>query len=103
MHLLLARGADVNAQGGRYRNALSAACESRRKDIVEPLLEKGADINGLNAGYYRTTLQATCEKGNYEMVHFMLERGADVNAQGGQHGNALQAGQTACYIGTAGK
>jgi ankyrin repeat protein len=39
---LLSKGADVNAQGGRYGNALQAASQRGHSAIVELLLSKGA-------------------------------------------------------------
>ena len=50
--MLLRAGADVNAQGGVYGNALCAARYGRQKDtgIVEILLEAGAqDISTAGA------------------------------------------------------
>jgi len=45
MNLLLEKGADVNAQGGHYGNALQAAASEGHGMIVNLLLEKGADVN----------------------------------------------------------
>lgn len=41
---LLERGADVNAQGRHYGNALQAACFGGYDKIAQMLLERGADI-----------------------------------------------------------
>jgi len=45
--LLIKRGADVNEQGGQYGNALQAASAGviEKKDIVELLLDRGANVN----------------------------------------------------------
>ena len=43
MKLLLENGADVNAEGGKYRNALQAALSEGHKEIVKLLLDKGAE------------------------------------------------------------
>ena len=57
MELLLERGADVNAQGGYYSNALWAASWKGHQEVVELLLERGADVN-TQGGYYSNALQA---------------------------------------------
>ncbi len=38
-------GADVNMQGGEYGNALQAASVGGDVEIVQQLLEHGADVN----------------------------------------------------------
>lgn len=43
--MLLDKGADVNAQGSNYGNALQAALSRGYKTVVQMLLDKGADIN----------------------------------------------------------
>jgi hypothetical protein len=45
VQLLLEKGADVNAQGGRYGNALQVASYRGHEAIVKLVLEKGADVN----------------------------------------------------------
>ena len=45
VELLLSKGADVNAQGGEYGNALQAASDGGHEKVVELLLSKGADVN----------------------------------------------------------
>ncbi|KAK0736729.1 hypothetical protein B0T21DRAFT_367415 [Apiosordaria backusii] len=42
---LLDEGADVNAQGGRYGNALQATSLGGHRKTVQLLLDKGADVN----------------------------------------------------------
>jgi hypothetical protein len=88
--MLLDKGADVNAQGGLYGNALQAALEKGDKEMATLLLDKGADINA-QGGLYGNALQAASQKGDKEMATLLLDKGADVNAQGGGYGNALQA------------
>src|SRR5277367_5560456 len=43
--LLVTAGADVNAQGGEYGNALCAASAEGHETVVRLLLENGTDIN----------------------------------------------------------
>jgi hypothetical protein len=88
--VLYEKGADVNAQGGYYGNALQAASYSGSKAIVALLLEKGADVNA-QGGHYGNALQAASWKGNEAIVPLLLKKGADVNTQSGYYGNALQA------------
>jgi hypothetical protein len=88
--VLAGGGADVNAQGGHYGNALQAASARGYTTIVQQLLERGADVNA-QGGYYGNALQAASAGGYAVVVQQLLERGADVNAQGGFYGNALQA------------
>ncbi|GAB1312302.1 Ankyrin repeat-containing domain protein [Madurella fahalii] len=73
----------------RYSWERAAASEGYN-DIVEILLEKGADVNA-QGGYYGTALQAAASEGDNDIVEILLEKGADVNAQGGEYGTALQA------------
>ena len=41
--MLLEKGADVNAQGGRFGNALQAASAGGHDKVVQMLLENGAN------------------------------------------------------------
>jgi ankyrin repeat protein len=43
--MLLNKGADVNAQGREYSNALYAALYRGHKQVVKILLNKDADVN----------------------------------------------------------
>ncbi|KAI0569585.1 ankyrin repeat domain-containing protein [Pyrenophora tritici-repentis] len=88
--LLLDKGADVNAQGGSYGNALQAASEGGHEAVVKLLLDNGADVNA-QGGYYSNALYAASSRGHEAVGKLLLDKGADVNAQGGYYGNALQA------------
>ncbi|SLM33828.1 P-loop containing nucleoside triphosphate hydrolase [Lasallia pustulata] len=88
VQLLLKNGADVNAQGGFYGNALEVASVYGHESVVQLLLKNGADVN---AQGYGNALQAASAGGHESVVQLLLENGADVNAQGGRYGNALQA------------
>ncbi|KAJ6574304.1 hypothetical protein B0H19DRAFT_934049 [Mycena capillaripes] len=52
-----ARWTDVNLQGGRYGSVLQAASFNRHKDIVQLLIEQGAD-RIVQGGHHGTRLQA---------------------------------------------
>ena len=87
---LLKRGADVNATGGQYGNALQAASYHGHEAVVQLLLDGGADVNA-SGGYYGSALQAASYHGHDRVVHLLLKNGANVNASGGYYGSALQA------------
>ncbi|KAH8714820.1 ankyrin repeat-containing domain protein [Phaeosphaeriaceae sp. PMI808] len=86
----LEKGADVNAQGGHYRNALQAASLQGHEQIVKLLIDGGADVNA-QGGDYGNAFQAASLHGHEQIVKLLIDRGANVNAQGGYYGNALQA------------
>jgi hypothetical protein len=87
---LLQLGADINAQGGCYGNALQAAAAWGSEMVVRSLLNSGADINA-QGGDYGNALRAAAALGNEMMVRLLLDSGADINAQGGDYGSALRA------------
>lgn len=99
IHNFIEAGADVNESGGLDSTTpLQAAASKGSTELVECLLEKGAEINA-SAGrsFGRTALQAACirhgEKGYMPPIKLLLSRGADVNASAGiKYGvTALQA------------
>ncbi|KAI4117565.1 MAG: hypothetical protein LQ338_007526 [Usnochroma carphineum] len=78
-----------------YGTVLHAASAGGHEEIVQIILEKGADVNA-QGGYFGTALQAASYMGHSAVVQILLEKGADVNAQGGYFGTALRA---ASYMG----
>jgi ankyrin repeat protein len=79
VRLLLDKGADVNAQGGRYGNALQAASWRRHEQVVKTLLDKAADVNA-QSREYGNALQAASEGGHEQVVKTLLDKGAEVKA-----------------------
>ncbi|KAF9775190.1 hypothetical protein IL306_006728 [Fusarium sp. DS 682] len=79
---LATEGADVNAQGGEYGNALQAASHYGFLEVVQLLLDEGADVNA-QGDFNGNALQAASSEGHLEIVQLLLDKGADVNAQGG--------------------
>jgi ankyrin repeat protein len=67
---LLEKGAEVNAQGGFYGNALQAASLRGHVEIVQRLLEEGAEVNA-QGGRYGNALQAASEGGHVEIVQVL--------------------------------
>jgi hypothetical protein len=84
----LKRGADVNAQSGKFCSALHVAAYYGHVEIVKTLLAAGADVN-LEGGWFGSALQAAIAADNEEVVDVLLEHGADVNIVGNP-GNALE-------------
>ncbi|KAF7293983.1 hypothetical protein MKEN_01462100 [Mycena kentingensis (nom. inval.)] len=87
---LIAAGADVNLQGGKYSTALQAAAFAGALDIVQALIAARADVN-LQGGKYGTALQAAAFAGSLDIVQALISARADVNLQGGWYSTALQA------------
>ncbi len=80
---LIADGSDVDAQDGHGNTALMHASSLDRPEIVEMLLNAGADVNSRNFFYESTALMCAAENGRANIVEILLNRGADVNAQDG--------------------
>jgi hypothetical protein len=59
VRFLLDKGADVNAQGGHFGNALQAASAKGHKKIVKVLLDQGADVHALSRKYCNVLQAAT--------------------------------------------
>ncbi|KGO75326.1 NACHT nucleoside triphosphatase [Penicillium italicum] len=82
--------AALNTQAGVFSNALQAAALGGHNNVVQTLLNHGADINA-QGGRYGNALQAASSRGHEKIVQILLNHGAYINAQGGRYGNALQA------------
>ena len=64
--------------GGRPQ-ALHVAIETKRRDMFELLLERGADVDGRNEAYDRwSPLMLACQRGQPDMRDRLIERGARV-------------------------
>lgn len=89
MKTLLENGANVDAQGGEYGNALQAAANSGCIQLFQVLLEEGANVIA-QGGRYGNALIAASMYGHVKVVHILVDEGADIDAQGGRYGNAQQ-------------
>lgn len=81
---------DVNSQGGYSGNPLQAASVNGYEDMVQQLLDRGANPNA-QGGKYGNALHAASKRGYGRAVELLLDHGADVNAQGRKYKSALQA------------
>ena len=82
--LLLANGADVNIKGhGDYTSLMWAAESAKTTEIMELLIEKGADINpiaqdGVNA-LIKAIFGVLSDSGSLDAVKLLIDKGMDVN------------------------
>jgi ankyrin repeat protein len=65
--MLVDAGADVNAQGGYYGNALQAASDGSHEKIVQTLLDSGTDQD-VKDQYGRTALFGAAANGHIAVV-----------------------------------
>ncbi|KAJ5157603.1 NACHT nucleoside triphosphatase [Penicillium canariense] len=87
---IVATDCDINAQGGRYGNALRVASLKGHTAVVQVLLKYQADVN-IQSGECGTALLAASLTGHKDVVDVLLSHNADVNIQSGDYGTALQA------------
>lgn len=76
--ILLERGAKPNRAKGKMSH-LSQCIEHQRWDIMEDLLQAGADPN-LPGFLNRSAFEEACESGHLEAAILMLKHGADVRS-----------------------
>ncbi|EHK40269.1 hypothetical protein TRIATDRAFT_322726 [Trichoderma atroviride IMI 206040] len=87
MKLFLERGADVNAECGKWGSALLAAATTGNLRALELLVESGANVNRPSKKG-RCLLTSLNEKST-QCLNFLLDSGADIEMQGGDDGTAL--------------
>lgn len=78
IHILLARGADVNQHDRLGTTPLQLAAEWGHIKIVKLFLSRGADINQ-RGRFYSTPLHQAAENGHVMIVKLLLAHGADVD------------------------
>ncbi len=92
VRMLLDHGAIIDTQGFDKETPLLEASYYGYKDIVQILLEKGADVNlqyGPKGKSPHTALAAACAPGNADIVRLLINSGADVNSFDRRYGTAL--------------
>ena len=70
-------GADVEVRDDRGWTPLRLACIYKRLDIIELLLNNGANIEASFGGM--TSLMDACNSGYFDVVKMLIEHGADVH------------------------
>jgi outer membrane protein assembly factor BamB len=74
---LISEGADVSAKSRNGMIPLHWAALNGHKDIVELLIQKGADVN---AGP-QTPLLFACQRGKKDVIELLISKGADINVK----------------------
>ncbi|KAK3269039.1 hypothetical protein CYMTET_22493 [Cymbomonas tetramitiformis] len=83
---LVDKGAEVDAEDGKGRTALTVALAFGQEAAARALLEAGA---GVNAGTGRRPLHAAAEKGMVEMLIELAGKGVEVDAEDREGRTAL--------------
>ena len=87
--LLLARGANVNAKETRGgQSALMWAVAEKESQVVQALVEQGADVHDRSTGGF-TPLLFAAQQGDLDSARILLAAGADVNEGTPKDGSAL--------------
>ncbi|KAI9657407.1 MAG: hypothetical protein M1821_003089 [Bathelium mastoideum] len=91
--VLLENGADPNAKGKYYGNALQAACAKGHEQVVSLLInaERENSANTKSQSSSNLSLSGPSMKRQSREDFLLTHQQVDINAQGGYLGNALQA------------
>jgi uncharacterized protein len=87
----LNNSADPNREGKNGASPLEDASLKGFEQMIELLLDHGAQVNHVNAGSGTTALYAAASFGKGDVVKLLLERGADPNLCGMGHKSPYQA------------
>lgn len=77
--ILVHAGVDINRTDQYGNTAFLIACKTGQLDLIELLLQKGADINGRDLPFMSSPLSLACYQGKLETVKLLIDKGADVN------------------------
>ena len=87
---LLNHGADINSRStnSMKNTPLHAAVAGRKANVVQVLLDRGAEVNALQEGGW-TALHGAAQSGDRVMVEMLLAHGANASARAGNNQSAL--------------
>jgi ankyrin repeat protein len=93
IRFLINQGADPNVNMGHTRSIIKLATDLGDMEIIQVLIEAGADCNKVSSYYHPLNpLQTAVDMGNFELVEYFISVGADINwpAQEDRGATALQ-------------
>lgn len=95
----LDEGLPVDARSVFQSTLLHAAAGRGQWEVVELLLERGADVSAIDFGRMRrTALHLACHGGHIRTVEILRSRGADVHAQGRGWSKLVQGVRCGSFI-----
>ncbi|KAI1742086.1 ankyrin repeat-containing domain protein [Xylaria scruposa] len=91
VNILIDSCTNVNHQREHFGHALQTAAVFSNMEMIDFLINKGADLNQSDFAGYGSVLQAAAGSGNLEMAEFLVDKGADINQSSfGAYGSPLQ-------------
>ncbi|KAH7109644.1 ankyrin repeat-containing domain protein [Dendryphion nanum] len=85
--ILLDAGADINGRSSSGATSLHLASESGHSEVLEFLIENGAEINARTKFDPETALKTAVRAGHAEIVDLLLRAGADPNYSSPRYNN----------------
>lgn len=98
VELFLRAGFSPDARNSKGVPAVSLAIRSRHRNIVQKLIERGADVNVSSADRGDTPLMEAAVRGEPEILEDLLKNGADLNVQNENLQTALMLAIGESYI-----
>jgi ankyrin repeat protein len=80
IRFLINQGADPNVNMSNARSIIKLATDLGDMEIIQVLIEAGADCNKVSSYYHPLNpLQTAVDMGNFELVEYFISVGADIN------------------------
>ncbi len=95
---LVADGTDIMVENSSGNTPLHAAAGGGHKDMVEFLIECGADVNLQRRSYKETALHSAASGNNKDIVELLIARGACVDARDGSGETPLGQAASEGYL-----